>query len=121
MKKLLLLSLLICLSHTGVSSTENKQIKVNVTKWKAFSRSMSSTPILSFNGNVIYIYSDQPLKNIEVTVSDNSGDIVYAGNLTVGADETISFTFDNTNSGEYLIEIKHGDKYLYGWIEIEYD
>lgn len=119
MKTRLAIVLLICFSCTTVASAQNKQIKTDTDAWKDIGRSLLRIPVLSHDGNTIYIYSDLPLENMVVTVTDASGYTVYTGVLSVGAGGTVSFTFNDTGDGEYMIEVTHGRKYLCGWFDLE--
>lgn len=117
--KMLLLFLLMGAVQQGALRAEEKQIKTNVDEWKELTRSLFNAPSLSHDGNTIYIYSYLPLQNMEVTVTDASGCVVYYGMLScVEVDQTISFTFGDTSSGMYMIEVSHGGKYLCGWFEV---
>lgn len=120
MKAKLFFTLLILLSQTVVSLAEEKPIKVDKDKWTAIRRTLLIPPVLTHVDNTVFLYSDLPLENMEVTVTDASGQIAYMDILTVGAGagETISFTFDVSMESEYLIEIRHAGKYLCGWFEL---
>lgn len=118
MKKLFFSFLLLAFfSSTITTFAKNRPIKVDLDRWMS-ERSLSIVPVLSHDQHTVYIYSNQLLENIEVKVTDTCGNIVYDEVLTIRSGETISFTLDNTESGEYLIEITHGVKYLYGWFGI---
>lgn len=117
MKSKILFIFLLCLVQISVNAQE-KTIKTDIRKWRPIGRSLTAVPILSHESNTVYIYSDLPLENMEVTVTDASGCVAYAGVLCVGMGGTISFIFDDTGDGEYMIEVIHGRKYLCGWFEL---
>ena len=114
-----LLFVLLCVVHQGMLEAKAKEVKINAEKWKGVERSLSGVPIISHDRNIIYVYSCLPLQDIEVTISNASGEVVYAERLSIGANQAISFTFDDLDDGAYLIEVSHGRKYLYGWFELE--
>ncbi|MDL2212622.1 DUF3244 domain-containing protein, partial [Bacteroides sp. OttesenSCG-928-N06] len=113
------LSIFVCVLLTSIVqlAESEKQIKTDIVKWKGKHRTLPIPPVLAHVDNTVFLYSDLPLENMEVTVTDASGQIVYMDILTVGAGETISFTFDVSMESEYLIEIRHAGKYLCGWFE----
>lgn len=119
MKLRFLLLIIVCAIQCGMLEAKERQITVDISEWEKLERSLSNAPTLYHDGNTIYIHSDLPLQNMEVTVSGVSGCIVYEGVLSVGMDQTISFTFDRVGDEEYMIEISHGRKYLYGWFELD--
>lgn len=54
-------------------------------------RFISSTPIITQEGNLIRIYSDIDLSNLHICVKDASGSIVYLDTVLVSADWPYSF------------------------------
>jgi len=110
---------LICVTLQGVLEAKTKPIETDVRGWKSLERTILDFPILSHDRNQVYIYCHLPLQNLEVTVTDALGYVVYKEILNIEANQSISFTFDDKEHGEYIIDLSHGMKYLYGWFELE--
>lgn len=118
MKFGILLLTFMCVMQQGALAGNEKQIKTYLGEWVKFERSLSNAPTLSHDGNTVYIYSFLPLEGVEVTVSDALGCIVYTATFSIGANQTVSFAFDDMGDGPYMIEVAHEGKYLYGWFEV---
>jgi hypothetical protein len=118
MKVVILLLTFISVVQQGALAGNEKQIKTDVRQWVTIGRSFFDAPTLSHDGNTVFIYSSLPLQDMEVTVTDSSGYVVYNGTLSVEEDQTVSFTFDDTGDETYIIEVSHVGKYLSGSFEL---
>lgn len=82
-------------------------------------RSLSIIPTATHDANTVYIYyADYLLTNVQVTVKDLSGEVVYSNIISVSYDQPYSFILNNIESGEYRLELSYGTKLLYGYFFI---
>jgi hypothetical protein len=82
-------------------------------------RSLSIVPTATHDANTVHIYYDgYLLTNVQVTVKDLSGNMVYSNVVNVSYDQPYSFTFNNVESGEYKIELSYENKLLYGYFSL---
>ncbi|NDV57507.1 DUF3244 domain-containing protein [Bacteroides sp. 519] len=117
--KILCLILVSVFQIGSVNEETQKQINTNISRWDKNKRSLSTHPILSHSNSTIFIYSNYLLENLDVTITDSAGQIVYMDGLRVEAGNTVSFNFNPSMESEYLIEVWHEGKYLYGWFGLE--
>lgn len=82
-------------------------------------RSITFEPTASIDGNLIIIYSDITVQNVQVAVKDMAGNVVYTSTITIPAKQHHSFTLDNVESGDYVLEVTYADKFFYGYFIIE--
>lgn len=98
------------------SFAAEKRINVDIERWKVAhkGRSIFSVPVLTHDDNLLFIYSDVPLENLQIQVMDESGNVVYMDNVSVAAGQKYSFSLDISFSGEYIIELTCDRKFLSG-------
>lgn len=101
-----------------LSFAVERTIEVNPQSWRELDRSMPSTPVLSHDGNILFIYSDVPLENLQVRVKNEFGNIVYINNISITAEQKYSFALGGVFSGNYVIELSCGEKSLWGCLDI---
>ena len=82
---------------TFMSYAEEKTIEATKKHWLEDRRSVSCIPTITHDNNIFHIYSD----------------IVTVSNV-----QRYSFIIDNIEEGNYIIELNHEDKYLYGYFNI---
>lgn len=98
------------------SFAEERKIDVEPERWnEKGKRSLSSVPVVSHDGNTLFIYSDTPLDNLQVQVKDVSGNIVYMENISIVMEQKHSFTMNSSFAGEYTIELRCDTRFLYGY------
>lgn len=78
-------------------------------------RSLTIKPTITCDKNSINIYSNTLIKDMEITVKDKHGSIVYSNIADIPSKQRYSFTFDCHNSEEYIIEIAYDNKWYYGY------
>ncbi len=117
MKHLLLgfISLLLCINCMA----EVVSIKLIKVRLPADTRSMFITPIVTCEGNIINIYSDAPISNLEVKVTNSTGQIVYYDIVTVDSEKSFSHTMHLLQNEEYKIELATENESYYGTFYIE--
>lgn len=110
--------ILIMGTSASTSYAEEKNIEAIKKHWLEDTRSASCIPTITHDGNTLYIYSDIVLDNLHIMIKDTRGTILYSSTVTISNTQRYSFTIDNMNVGELLIELTHGNKYLYGYFSI---
>lgn len=102
-----------------LSFAEEQRINVDTDGWRELqARSISSIPVLSHDGNILFVYSDAPLENLQIQVKDKSGNVVYMDNVSVDAGQKYSFSLDIGFSGEYIIELICDRKFISGYFHL---
>lgn len=104
MKHLILgcISLLVCFNCLA------GEVRINLYKDKRSinRRSISIIPTVTYDGNVISLYSDNvTFENLEMTVKNSIGQIVYHSFLTVKAGEPCFCPLYNLEQEEYSVEL----------------
>lgn len=85
---------------------------------KKENRCISSIPIITQEGNLIRIYSDIDLSNLQICVKDASGSIVYLDTVFVSADQSYSFVLAEmqVEDSNYIVKLTHQEKYIFGYL-----
>lgn len=78
-------------------------------------RSLSIIPTASHDGNTICIHSAHVINDVEITVKDNDGNIVYSSNVPFLLH---GYSFVINGSGEFILTIEYGDSTLLGYFVI---
>lgn len=111
---ILFLSLFCCMGIKAIkkeislrSCTDSKEI------WVKEERSITLEPTATIDGNIIRIYSNVTIMNLEMSIKDSMGNIVYFYNdMTPSRCHT--FDIDDLTEGEYILEIRIGEESYYG-------
>lgn len=103
---------------TSMSFAEEKKIETNKALWHEEIRSTFCIPTITHDNNIFYIYSDIVLDNLQIIIKDTRGTILYSSTTTIPNTQCYSFTIDNIKEGDFIIELKHEKKYLYGYFSI---
>lgn len=74
-------------------------------------------PEASINGSVVSIYSPDALDNLNVTITDLNGIILFRESFSFIQGENIDMPI-SLNSGEYIIVMTHYWRYLMGEFEV---
>lgn len=82
-------------------------------------RSITFEPTASIDGNTISISSAITVQNARVAVKDMAGNVVYNSTITIPARQHYSFSLNNVESGDYVLEVTYADKFFYGYFIIE--
>lgn len=110
---------IVCCFFSIVALAEEKQIEAYPARWcSGSSRSLPSIPVLSHDGNTLYVYSDVPLENLQIQVKDASGCVVHMENVSIAGRQKYFFVLELVSAGSYVIELLCGEKYLYGSFEL---
>ena len=113
MKHLIIACLvLLCNAATSAEATEIKFIKAEAGQdW----RSVVIEPTASIDGNTISIFSDITIQNVQVAVKDMAGNVIYANTIAIPSKQNYSFSLDDIESGNYVLEVIYMNKYYYGY------
>lgn len=110
---------IVCCFFSIVALAEEKQIEEYAAGWHGRgARSLPSIPVLSHDGNILYVYSDVPLENLQIQVKDASGSVVHMENVSIDGRQKYFFVLELVSAGSYVIELLCGEKYLYGSFEL---
>lgn len=93
---------------------EQKDIKVIERDWGEDKRSIPYLPSLSHDNNIIYIYSDITFENLQVTILNEAGGIVYSNVISVFENQGYSFQFNAAGAGTYTIEMANREHSFWG-------
>lgn len=118
MKPKLLLLILFCILPM-LSFAAERTIEVNLQWWCESGRSIPSIPMLSHDGNILFIYSDVPLEHLQIQVKDKSGNVVYMDYVSVAGGQLYSFVLEGASVGDYVIKLLCAQKSLWGNFELE--
>lgn len=86
---------------------------------KSNERTITSTPQLSIDDSFLYIYSEQQLDNVTISIQNANGDIIYSIVITIPAFQTYSIPVSSLNNGEYTFSLYNGSKYIVADILID--
>ncbi|MCI1648720.1 MAG: DUF3244 domain-containing protein [Bacteroides sp.] len=82
-------------------------------------RSLIIEPTATHDEDVVHIYyDDYLLENLQITVKDSSGNVIYSNIASVSCNYSYSFILNNIESGEYMLELSYGNNFLYGYFSI---
>lgn len=98
---------------------EERNIELQERKAELGARSLNYKPAVSYDGNILYIHSEIPLENLQVSVTDlYSGITIYYTNITVINNLPYTLQPQNIGIGNYLLELNIGQKSYYGYFEV---
>lgn len=82
-------------------------------------RSMPIVPSVYQEGSAIYLYSDLPLENLQVTIKDETGQVISEETIFVSPQQSYTFSIGNVEDGKYILELDNGqEEEYYGYFEI---
>lgn len=110
---------ILCCASPLLSLAKERKIDLKVDEWDNSTRSLPSLPVLTYDGNILYVYSDIPLIDIQIQIKDASGYVIHLYNTSILAGQRYSFLMDLNHSHEdYIVELIHGRKMLWGYFII---
>lgn len=81
-------------------------------------RSLTHIPTVTYDSNIIRIYSDIPLEDLQVTITNISTEATYYfNNINVFYSQPYTLYLDYVESGNYKIEINIKGTCYYGYFE----
>lgn len=117
---LLILGIFYCM---GVRAIEREIILYNSSdspeeEWVKDERSVSIEPTATIDENTIRIYSDVTISGLQVSITDNMGNVVYSYK---GKAPSRCYTFEvyELPTGEYTLIFEIGEKVYYGGFIIQ--
>lgn len=98
---------------------EERSIKVQKHAFEGEWRSLTFPPTVTLDGNILRIYSDVPLDNLQATITDlSTGNAFRYDNITVLPGQPYTLFLEDAESGTYKIELKVGHVSYYGLFEL---
>lgn len=87
-----------------------KRVPVHIARWDLKKRSVDLPLSVSHEENIISIYSEVPLPDLNITILDLNGLVVYSDNISVEAGVEYMLPLE-IGQGDY--EIRIGDSFGY--------
>lgn len=85
----------------------------DTSKWDEGKISIDYYPLVSHDGNILYIYSDVPLYGLRVTVKDMNGMVIYSNVLSITGGDKVALDLD-VIGGEFLLILNDDNRCLCG-------
>lgn len=105
----------------GIKAIEREISLQNCTDkkdtWKKDKRSITLEPTATIDGNIIRIYSDITIENINITVKTNLGETVYS-NTTTYPSKCYTLELGNLGKEEYYLVLTVDESTFYGYFSI---
>lgn len=76
-------------------------------------------PIVTHDNNILYIYSNILIKDLQVTIKDSYDNLIHSEITSLYVDKTITILLNNLTAGEYKIELVSENESLFGYFFIE--
>lgn len=114
MKRLLSICIFILLGL----SVGAEEVNIQLSRHKdddVDTRSLTIEPTASHDNNAIHIYyDDYLLENLQIIVKDLLGNVVYSNTINISYNQPYSFSLNNVDSGEFILELNYGNISLHG-------
>lgn len=81
-------------------------------------RSLSSCPTLIKEGSTLFILTNEVLENVSIAITSVDGGQVYVDLHHVTVDMEYAIPVDLLPTGDYLITVRQGNKYVMGWFHV---
>lgn len=102
------------------SLAAEQHIEINSDSWlEPGRRSLSFVPVLTHDGNTLFIYSDVPLANLQIQIKDAFANVIYIDDVSIAAGQKYSFVLEGAFPSNYMIELSCAKKLLWGNFEID--
>lgn len=116
---LLVLGIFYCMGITAIE----KEIPIQrmsdfKEEWDKDKRSIILEPTATIDGNTIRIYTDVATAELQLSIKDSMGNIVYTYNDTTSS-RCHTFEVYDLPKGDYIIEFKVGEDSFYGYFIID--
>lgn len=95
--------------------------KIELTKVKERHiehRSVPIIPSVHLNGNTIILSTSIPLENLQVTIKDETGQVISEETIFVSPQQPYIFSIENVEDGSYILELNDSREEYYGSFEI---
>lgn len=105
---------------TSLSLFAKEDVHIKGTWGGGIVRSLTPAPPKAFiDGNALSITSESPLLNLQATVYDETGSIVYQEIISLGSPNFTETIILPDLSGTYLLKLSHAYGLLTGFFEIK--
>lgn len=110
--------LIACLALFCSATSWAEEIKFIKSEAGQDLRSIVIEPTASIDGNTISIFSIITIQDVQVTVKDMAGNIIYTNIIAIPSKQHYSFSLDDIESGNYVLEVIYMNKYYYGYFAL---
>lgn len=90
---------------------------VLISKKNEDKRTITLMPTATIDGNIIRIYTNVTVSELQVSIKDASGNIVYSGS-SMESSRCHTFGVYDLPEGEYVLEFEIGGESFYGYFSI---
>lgn len=98
---------------------EEKSIELKKMVYGAEARSLTFPPTVTYDGNILYIYSDAYLSIQQITITNlDTGNSLINNNITILPNQSYTIFLDKEDSGTYKIELNIGQTFYYGFFDL---
>lgn len=104
MKRLLII-ICSCLLYIGLCSAKTK-IYLERKQKNAQTRSLVTAPTANHEGNTIYLQSDVSIKELQVTVKDEKGNIISSEFISLSSLQSYALSIGGAKEGIYIFLLK---------------
>ena len=116
--KRLIITICTLLLLTSLSAHRGK-IELTKSRFKTGDRrSMPIVPSAYQDGSTIYFYSNFPLENLQITIKDETGQVISEETIFVSPQQSYTFSIGNVEEGVYTLVLNNGNDEYYGYFEI---
>ena len=81
-------------------------------------RSISLETTAFLNENTLCIYTNLPVENLQIAITDSYNNPVYSNNGTA-CSRSHTFELNTLPKGEYIVELIIGDDFFYGYFTVQ--
>lgn len=80
-------------------------------------RSISINFSASYDGKIIFLNSDFPIDELEVTIRDKTGNILSTETISIFPEQPYTFSIEELKNGIYILELNDGKREYAGYFE----
>lgn len=117
--KRLLITFFVLLLTIGLYADGVKIRLYKTDKRHTEERSIQITPLVYQDGNVIYLYSDIPIEQLQVTIKDEIGQIISLETISIQPRQSYTLFIDSIENGDYILELNDGKEEYHGYFKLE--
>ncbi|MDE5677866.1 MAG: DUF3244 domain-containing protein [Phocaeicola sp.] len=87
-------------------------------KWEDCNdRSLPSIPVITKEGNTLFIFSDNVLEGVTISIANVDRKQIYVNLNCVTVDIEYTIPIDSLPTGNYQITVMQGNKHIIGWFQ----
>ena len=111
----------ICTLLLLITSLYAHRESIVLTKSRHRNQDERSIPIVLSayqNGSTIIFYSSHLLKNLQITIKNTTGQVIFEKIIFIFPQQPYTFSLINIEDGVYTLELNNGQDKYYGYFEI---